>query len=406
MDIEKVVENIRRKLASREDAGFHGDGGPGSGHWGHSGRQGERGGSVKGTGGSGDHRFKEKDGSFTSYSKKRKSLAKAHKTSQDEIDACPKGTKMVTAWGNVYTKGDSQKWTLDDDPTVEIGSSNMMYKAADKQGTVKLALPKDNVNINAFMWKHGAMASPKAGKKSKFLMEYPPERIEKAASLTPEQADETYREESGKIWNSLPREDKEALYEYTCGSNNVNMPLRHREGYSDENSIKYINSITEAIDKTDGLKEDTKLYRGLGTYRSLCKLFNIPTDQADNIMADPSKLIGLVGKEDAFMSTGVSKGKGLESYVNMEIFAPKGTKGLYCEPFSAFGGGHDDLEWDGESGQDHYSKEQEYLVQRGTSLRATGYYYNDEGRIVIQCTIVGQDYSDNPVEEFGKYCED
>lgn len=86
--------------------------------------------------------------------------------------------------------------------------------------------------------------------------------------------------------------------------------------------------------------------------------------------ADIMKLVGAEGVEGAFWSTGVAKGKGLSGDIIFNIYAPKGTKAMYCEPFSAFGHGSG-RGWDGIAGQSSFSRESEILIQRGTKFRIT-----------------------------------
>ena len=80
-------------------------------------------------------------------------------------------------------------------------------------------------------------------------------------------------------------------------------------------------------------------------------------------------LVGKVVKDEAFVSCGSAKGAGFSGYI-FNVYAPKGTKMLYAEPFSAFGQGHGQ-NWDGLSGQTSFSGEFETIIQRGTEFRVT-----------------------------------
>lgn len=55
--------------------------------------------------------------------------------------------------------------------------------------------------------------------------------------------------------------------------------------------------------------------------------------------AEIKALIGATGTEGAFWSMGVAKGRGFSGDVIFNIYAPRGTKMMYCEPFSGFGNG-------------------------------------------------------------------
>jgi hypothetical protein len=103
------------------------------------------------------------------------------------------------------------------------------------------------------------------------------------------------------------------------------------------------------------------------------KFFNIDASDFINLTEEQmrNKLLGSTPTEYAFMSTGVSKGKGLNlsgQGITLNIYAPKGTKMLYCEPFSAFGNG-DGRSWDGKSQQSYIGHEAEMLLQRNTKFR-------------------------------------
>jgi hypothetical protein len=76
----------------------------------------------------------------------------------------------------------------------------------------------------------------------------------------------------------------------------------------------------------------------------------------------------------------------------MNIYAPKGTKAAYVEPFSAFGCG-DKRSWDGVSRFSTYSSEHETLFQRGTRMRITK-VYEEGGKTYIDCEVIGQEIRD------------
>ena len=83
------------------------------------------------------------------------------------------------------------------------------------------------------------------------------------------------------------------------------------------------------------------------------------------------QFIGYSGRRGSFMSCGVSKGKGFSHQpVICNVYAPKGTQMMYCEPFSSFGNG-DGLNWNGVSTQSSFGSEAEILIQRGASFTIT-----------------------------------
>ncbi|MEG0377205.1 MAG: ADP-ribosyltransferase, partial [Eubacterium sp.] len=86
---------------------------------------------------------------------------------------------------------------------------------------------------------------------------------------------------------------------------------------------------------------------------------------------DLQKFVGTSNTFDNFISSSVNKGSGFSSKpITMNIYAPKGTKMLYAEPFSSFGNG-DGLNWDGINPQASFGGEAEMIIQRGATYRIT-----------------------------------
>jgi hypothetical protein len=103
-----------------------------------------------------------------------------------------------------------------------------------------------------------------------------------------------------------------------------------------------------------------------------------------------AKLLDTEPIEHAFLSTGVAKGKGLNTSggIVLNIYAPKGTKMMYVEPFSAFGNGSG-RSWDGISPQSTIGSEAEMLVQRGTKFRVKK-VEKSGGTIYIDVDVIEQ----------------
>lgn len=104
--------------------------------------------------------------------------------------------------------------------------------------------------------------------------------------------------------------------------------------------------------------------------------------------AEIKALVGKTGTEGAFWSAGVAKGKGFSGEVIFNIYAPRGTKMMYCEPFSAYGHG-DGKSWDGINKQSSFGYESEILIQRGTTFRITK-VEKSGGIWYIDVDIIGQ----------------
>ena len=64
----------------------------------------------------------------------------------------------------------------------------------------------------------------------------------------------------------------------------------------------------------------------------------------------------------------VAKGTGFSGDVIFNIYAPRGTKMMYCVPFSGFGNGSG-RNWDGIIKQQTFGSESEMLLQRSRLQR-------------------------------------
>lgn len=207
-------------------------------------------------------------------------------------------------------------------------------------------------------------------------------------------ADGVLRDKCGEIWRKATAAQKKTAYEYTRSYHKYNEPLRGIEygsnkflgvGNVDLNDIgvstgygmkpgqvkKLIDDLTDVIDEST-YEFDMWVQRGC-RYNGMDKFFNINANDFYDLTEEQmrNKLLGTTPTEYAFMSTGVSKGRGLNvsgEGVTLNIYAPKGTKMLYCEPFSAFGNG-DGKSWDGKSNQSSFGYEAEMLLQRNTKFR-------------------------------------
>lgn len=87
------------------------------------------------------------------------------------------------------------------------------------------------------------------------------------------------------------------------------------------------------------------------------------------------KFVEKGGRQYNFISAGVAKGKGFSGEVICNIYAPKGTKMIYAEPFSYYSGADYDTsgfdDWDGTKKQSTFGGESEMIIQRGAYYRIT-----------------------------------
>ena len=203
-------------------------------------------------------------------------------------------------------------------------------------------------------------------------------------------ADKVYRPKAGEVWRGATKAQKDSAYEYTQSYHKYNEPLRGIEygtnkflgvgnvdlddigvstgyGYKRGQVHKLIDDLTDYIDKST---YDVDVWLNRGCRRTgMDKFFNVnPSDfdlSQDELAA---KILGTTPTEYGFMSTGVARGSGFSGEIKLNIYAPKGTKMAYVEPFSAFGHG-DGKNWDGIREQSSIGYEAEMLLQRNTKFR-------------------------------------
>lgn len=205
-------------------------------------------------------------------------------------------------------------------------------------------------------------------------------------------ADKTLIDTASKQWIAATEKEKDFIYEYTHHYCDVNEPLQGRkyDNYqTKERFIEKVNNITSYIEKNE-LPTDMWFTRGDDGMKVIESRIKFAGGSMPSNLQD---LVGMEMQEGGFMSTGSRKGKGFNTRsVIMNIYAPKGTKAAYVEPFSAFGCG-DKRSWDGVSRFSTYSSEHETLFQRGTRMRITK-VYEEGGKTYIDCEVIGQELRD------------
>lgn len=205
-------------------------------------------------------------------------------------------------------------------------------------------------------------------------------------------ADKTLIDTASKQWKAATEKEKDFTYEYTHHYCDVNEPLQGRKydnHQTKERFIEKVNNITSYIEKNE-LPTDMWFTRGDDGMKVIESRIKFDGGSMPNNLQD---LVGMEMQEGGFMSTGSRKGKGFNTRsVIMNIYAPKGTKAAYVEPFSAFGCG-DKRSWDGVSRFSTYSSEHETLFQRGTRMRITK-VYEEGGKTYIDCEVIGQEIRD------------
>lgn len=183
-------------------------------------------------------------------------------------------------------------------------------------------------------------------------------------------ADDMLRAKCGEVWRNATDEEKNAIFGYTSSYHNINEPLRGLTYYGSATDTQLgLDRIPlmESIINKSYYDKDIWLQRGGGMVE--LKKYGL-SNYASATDAEIMALVGKEGTEGAFTSAGVAKGKGLGGNVITNIYAPRGTKMMYAEPYSSFGNGSG-RSWDGIAKQSTFGSESEIILQRGTTFRVT-----------------------------------
>lgn len=183
-------------------------------------------------------------------------------------------------------------------------------------------------------------------------------------------ADDILRAKCGEVWRNATDEEKNAIFGYTSSYHNINEPLRGLTYYGSAADTQLgLDRIPlmESIINKSYYDKDIWLQRGGGMIE--LKKYGL-SNYASATDAEIMALVGKEGTEGAFTSAGVAKGKGFGGNVITNIYAPRGTKMMYTEPYSSFGNGSG-RSWDGIAKQSTFGSESEIILQRGTTFRVT-----------------------------------
>ena len=183
-------------------------------------------------------------------------------------------------------------------------------------------------------------------------------------------ADDVLRAKCGEVWRNATDEEKNAIFGYTSSYHNINEPLRGLTYYGSAADTQLgLDRIPlmESIINKSYYDKDIWLQRGGGMVE--LKKFGL-SNYAYATDAEIMALVGKEGTEGDFTSASVVKGKGFGGNVITNIYAPRGTKMMYAEPYSSFGNGSG-RSWDGIAKQSTFGSESEIILQRGTTFRVT-----------------------------------
>jgi len=236
-------------------------------------------------------------------------------------------------------------------------------------------------------------------------------------------ADRELRPELDATWGTLTDVEKYGVWEYTRNSHPMNQPLcgfndrwgrvgtshfvgldktiwGHQDNYGNRNFNdapamakfgkanghpsyhKAITECTKAIEKSR-LAKGIWLVRGsddeglAGLWESggtggltFNKVMDLLSGRYSTAEVKKA-LVGQTGQNHGFTSTGVATGTGFSGTVHYNIYAPAGTKGIYAEPQSYWGGTTTRKIYKKGDRSTHVSGEAEIIVQRGTRYRVT-----------------------------------
>ncbi|MCD8312680.1 MAG: ADP-ribosyltransferase [Bacteroidales bacterium] len=214
------------------------------------------------------------------------------------------------------------------------------------------------------------------------------------------EADAVLFDIASKLWQKTDAGTRESMWGYTASFCHINEPLEGRSFYNDQERTLFerqVKNMTDYINKSE-LPCDMWFQRGESDLTAIIGRLNFMGNSMPKNLQD---LVGMEMQEGGFLSTGSAKGKGFNKSVIVNIYAPKGTKAAYCEPFSQYGYGaqygikNTGRHWDGKVHLDKFEYEDETLFQRGTVLRITKVEDNrPNGKIYIDCEIIRQDPKD------------
>ena len=273
-----------------------------------------------------------------------------------------------------------------------------------QKGAKKAASAAGGTSTGAKTQKAAGLNLGAAGaKKTPFGPEaYTQERKDKALwSRDKKYVDSVMRDRTGEVWSKAPMSEREAIYEYTRSFSKFNEPLRGIEygtnrylGVGNTNlnarsNGKTLNAMTDIIDKCS-YDHDMWLQRGC-RFNGMDKFFQIDerTLRYGSQKDLENALLGKTVTEYGFMSMGSAKGQGFSGDILLNIYAPAGTKMMYAEPFSAYGGG-EDLGWDGKRKQSAFGHEFETIMQQGTQFRITK-VEKSGGQLYVDIEVINQD---------------
>ena len=395
-----AIERYRIRRQMRLDArGLKMDGGKGSGNWGHKGRPGERGGSGKG-GGVQNRGAKDDDGNYGSDAKentRRKSFAKPHRFSGNELKDIKKLAKKDEQPVRIYIKGmeKGQYVSVEPDGTASIRDANgrrlgdgqtaLMFASFNGKES-RVIYPMRDTRINLTNGRKGGAFSDNA---------YSDSRKGKAGRIKTDDTDSSDFAKHNGV-EKLSDAERKGIKAWTS---DLYQPMGRMlrsgewqeehadEPITEEVQKKYADSIDDTTAALSKCKTDRDMYfqRSVGSLRSMFARSGVsmwlPTmgkdGYSDATVEEANRVFtGAVGLDEAFMScdtANLNEAGFMGRNVIMEIYAPKGTEAAYV----------------GSNSMNPH--ERETILQRGTAYRCTGVTKNPKnGGLIVHAEIIGQ----------------
>lgn len=175
---------------------------------------------------------------------------------------------------------------------------------------------------------------------------------------------------SQERWDKeLSEKERDSVQAYTGHHYRaMNRDLRE-DNISGSDKKYYIEGTTSALEKFE-VVDDITLWRGMGSENTLARNLNVSREQLAQMVTDGS-IVGQGFTEKGFCSAGVTPGAGWNKQVSMEIYIPRGTRGMYVDPISMHSGEH------------------ELLLQRNTTFEIMKAEYVG-GNYKLYVSVVGQ----------------
>lgn len=198
---------------------------------------------------------------------------------------------------------------------------------------------------------------------SEFSKKRQKELLDEYQSNTVDGVDDIMRPQSEAAWPGLVEEEKYLLTKYTQTYSYLNEPLRNQYYCGARPKSEYENDmpkLTAALSRVR-TKQDMVVRRGTSDYM-------IP--EIGKMLSEVE--VGDVFIDGAFLSTACHRNKGFGGSVNMIILVPKGSQGIFAEPFTHYNCGSYDYQsnriWNGKD-KVGLGGEFEWIGQRGSKFK-------------------------------------